>query len=43
MKICRKIMAQPLEKLYAYRKNIFRMANNIISNPRHVLDSEYKL
>lgn len=38
-----RIVGYSLEKLYAYRKNIFTMANNIISNRRNVLDSKYKL
>lgn len=45
MKICSKIVGQPLEKLYesAYHNNILRLANNIVSDPNHVLNSEYEL
>ena len=45
MKICSKIVGQPLEKFYesAYHNNILRLANTIVSDPNHVLNSEYEL
>lgn len=43
--ICSKIVDQPFERLYqsTYHNNICRLANNIISDPNHVLISEYEL
>ncbi len=45
MKICSKIVGQRLEKMYesAYQDNMLRLANNIVSEPNHVLNGEYKL
>jgi len=45
LKICSKIIGQPLEKLYdlAYHNNLLRLANTIISNPLHILHKEFEL
>jgi len=45
LKICSKIVGQPLEKLYdsAYHNNLLRLANIIASNPMHILDREFEL
>ena len=45
IKICSKIVGQPLEVLFeaAYHNNTMRLAKNIISDPSHVLNKEYKL
>ncbi len=45
MKSCSKIVGQHLEKLYesGYHNNIQRLANNIVSDPNHALNNEYKL
>ena len=40
IKICSKIVGQPLEKIYesTHHSNILRLANNIVSDPNHVLN-----
>ncbi len=45
MKICSKTVGQPLEKMYesAYQDNTVRLANNMVSEPNHVLNGEYEL
>ncbi len=45
LKICSRIVDQPLEKLYdsAYYNNLLRLANNIVSDPNHVLHNEFEL
>jgi hypothetical protein len=45
LKICSRIVGQPLEKLYdsAYYNNLLRLANNIVSDPNHVLHNEFEL
>lgn len=36
MKICTKMLCQP----FAYNTNILRLANNIVFDPNHVLNSK---
>ncbi len=45
MEICSKSVGQPLEMLYqaAHRDGMLRLANNIVSDPYHVLNSKYRL
>lgn len=45
IKICSRIVGQPLEKLYdlAYHNNLLRLANNILADTNHVLHNEFVL
>lgn len=43
LKMCSKIVGQPLQKAYElfYHNNLLRLANNIVSEPNHVLYNEF--
>ncbi len=45
LKICSRIVGQPIEKLYdsACYNNLLRLANNIVFDPNHVLHNEFEL
>ncbi len=45
LNICSKIVGQTLEKLddSAYYNNLLRLANNIVSDPNHILHNEFEL
>ena len=45
LEMCSKIVGQPLQKVYelSYHNNLVRLANNIVSEPNHVLYNEFVL